>query len=507
MELEQVEAAGEACRSQPPTPASPRRDAPRQHRHTQSLGLLSPIPSRGSLREDARADELAASESESACSTTPSSTTPAPSTPRRTRPRTSLPPLPALLLSLSSLGALFPMSRPSSPTAAPTSTATAGHGIERPHTPSRSEQLLRDALRRGSSASAPYAASTPGPVRPQSPAAAYGGDAEGGSALHPSPIALTLSRLEGRVAPHREERDPEHEALRARLERVLAASSSPSSGGGSRRASRSQEQQQQEQQGQEEQVFTASPRSSLGSGSGSASASSESREREREQQQQQQEQQQTRSATPQDRSATPRPRPRTPTPRRRAGTGTGDESTQSPHASPRRASFALRLEGERRWEAFRRNAWNARLRRRLPLPSGGDGGWGRRRDAFRRNGGGKRSEGTLSAPQAASSFGRRRLSLPSGVGDGGWGRRWEAFRRNACLRRRLPLPSGAAGFLFLRAPQALDGASPPRVRERRQAHLLGEAAEDNALLTIRARARRVLALRGRIPALRLDGGR
>jgi hypothetical protein len=93
---------------------------------------------------------------------------------------------------------------------------------------------------------------------------AYGGDAEFSSShSSPSPssyfptssaaLSHTLSRLEGRTTPSsasqsyfesgRGERDPEHEALRARLERVLALSSAQ---GGS-------------------------PRSSLGSGSGSGS--------------------------------------------------------------------------------------------------------------------------------------------------------------------------------------------------------------------------------------------
>ncbi|KAJ7159056.1 hypothetical protein C8R43DRAFT_948407 [Mycena crocata] len=174
---------------------------------------------------------------------------------------------------------------------------------QRPHTPSsRSEKLLRDALRRGSTSSprphVPSASSNPfAPVghashpshhsHPSHPSynnghnggsnatPAYGGDSEfSASAHHTSPSATalshTLSRLEGRSPPPsqyggngressspyghgygyggngngggngggngretREPRDPEHEALRARLERVLA-----SGGGGSKPGSR-----------------------------------------------------------------------------------------------------------------------------------------------------------------------------------------------------------------------------------------------------------------------------
>ncbi|KAJ7239173.1 hypothetical protein B0H12DRAFT_1237625 [Mycena haematopus] len=105
----------------------------RRHRHTQSLGLLSPIPSTSSLVSDAAADEGHATQETRPCSTpqtdfsmstttTPSKPqTPSPATSMTTttpsthrRARTSLPPLPALLAGLS---ALFPgnSSAPSSP--------------------------------------------------------------------------------------------------------------------------------------------------------------------------------------------------------------------------------------------------------------------------------------------------------------------------------------------------------------------------------------------------------
>ncbi|KAJ7762609.1 hypothetical protein B0H16DRAFT_1529395 [Mycena metata] len=339
------------------TPTKPTPTRRTRHRHTQSLGLLSPIPSRSSLRSDAGEDTphtppssttitMSTTPQNTAPPTTPQNTTTAPSTPRsRTRA------LPALLVGLGH--ALFPGSAPSSPKVsmggmpmprtpvtptevlvsrvlficllsggnrvAPQPRRPTRHGhsyslslsspfsspsSQQQHntpprppsasastatsTSSRSEQLLRDALRRGSTSSprpqqhqqrhvsqndSPLAhRNTHGTGLSEAKAKAYGGDAEGGPS--PSAIALTLSRLEGRASsprPSSRGADPEHEALRARLERVLAlddsasASASPRSSVGSRRGS-----------------FVSagrrvgeSPRSSLGSGSASAAREQE----------------------------------------------------------------------------------------------------------------------------------------------------------------------------------------------------------------------------------------
>ncbi|KAJ7831712.1 hypothetical protein B0H14DRAFT_2592510 [Mycena olivaceomarginata] len=99
-----------------------------RHRHTQSLGLLSPIPSRTSLRSDAEMDAHAEVEEPTIQRAnmkrtrtplrggTPVSAAGTPLDPPHSSPRraarASLPPLPALLASLS---ALFPGSAPSSP--------------------------------------------------------------------------------------------------------------------------------------------------------------------------------------------------------------------------------------------------------------------------------------------------------------------------------------------------------------------------------------------------------
>ncbi|KAJ6483945.1 hypothetical protein C8R45DRAFT_1099117 [Mycena sanguinolenta] len=144
-----------------------------------------------------------------------------------------------------------------------------------PSASSRSEQLLRDALRRGSTAAASPrrgAAGSDAGGRTHARAASiggvpgaahllqayaggggvYGGDAEFSHAPWQHHDGA-LARLEGRVssspsspAPYSGrrkgagvvERDPEHEALRARLERVLAMSDSAGGGAaGSRRSS------------------------------------------------------------------------------------------------------------------------------------------------------------------------------------------------------------------------------------------------------------------------------
>ncbi|KAF7315823.1 hypothetical protein MIND_00098400 [Mycena indigotica] len=181
------------------------------HRHTQSLGLLSPVPSRDSLLD----------------LTTPSSPSP--------------------------LRSPTPLKRSATPSRVTTPVAVVSPVVHQPlprpqpHTPSRSEQLLRDALRRGSM-------SAPRPASRQSQTSVvvatpekryYGGDAEFASSSsslssstrshhqhRPRTMSVTRAQFEG-------ERDPAHEALRARLERMLALSSSPVSGSSSRRGSMS----------------------------------------------------------------------------------------------------------------------------------------------------------------------------------------------------------------------------------------------------------------------------
>ncbi|KAJ7689572.1 hypothetical protein B0H17DRAFT_1180163 [Mycena rosella] len=250
----------------PPTPPSHAQRTQRRarHRHTQSLGLLSPIPSRASLRDDM---SLASDSSHSHSHSVESE--PVPSTPRTTSrkaKRTSLPPLPALL---ASLGALFPAASSTAPTSttttstAPPSPSTSVMHAPTPRRPpapapstpsaSRSEQLLRAALRRGSAASpSPSAHYSPtsnfaaSPYRPASP-----------TPTTREPLAHTLSRLEGRAPSPAPACDPEHEALRARLARVLAGGSAAGAGErgsfGERRGSFREEGQQQQRQQQQQQ--------------------------------------------------------------------------------------------------------------------------------------------------------------------------------------------------------------------------------------------------------------
>ncbi|KAJ7162354.1 hypothetical protein C8R46DRAFT_1104391, partial [Mycena filopes] len=402
--------------------ASPGRTQRRrhQHRHTQSLGLLSPIPSRSSLRSDDGGDAPSSSPSiptttatptpttnTAAMETTPHKTTT--TTPNTTPSSTPSRRLPALLVGLGHAlaQARFPGSAPSSPRVASTPMSGGntsggqggnghvvapqprrGHGyslslsvspfhphpqqeLQRPSSAagaagSRSEQLLRDALRRGSvsGSSSPLqqqrrAASVTG--HRQAPQQVYGGDAEGGSSMSSafashqhqqhqqhqqdssslSPIAKTLSRLEGRSSsPSRSstrarDADPEHEALRARLERVLAGhagAAGSASAPGSRRAS-SVFGGARRQSGQ---AVMESPRSSLSSHR--SSQVQQQREHQSQQQEQQQGQEEEESMPALERTVTtPTPRatgagarggmerereresPRTPTPRR--GTG------------------------------------------------------------------------------------------------------------------------------------------------------------------------------------------
>ncbi|KAJ7137248.1 hypothetical protein C8R46DRAFT_1137987 [Mycena filopes] len=412
--------------------ASPGRSTQRrrhQHRHTQSLGLLSPIPSRSSLRsDDGDASPLTTTSTAAMPATTSATSTPStmetqtpphkpastttPTTPTTTTPSTTPSRrLPALLVGLGHAlaQARFPGSAPSSPRVASTPMGgymsggngtggnvgnvvapqpRRGHGyslslsvspfhphpqqeLQRPSSAagaagSRSEQLLRDALRRGSvsGSSSPLqqqrrAASVTG--HRQAPQQVYGGDAEGGSSMSSafashqhqqhqqhqqdssslSPIAKTLSRLEGRSSsPSRSstrarDADPEHEALRARLERVLAGhagAAGSASAPGSRRAS-SVFGGARRQSGQ---AVMESPRSSLSSHR--SSQVQQQREHQSQQQEQQQGQEEEESMPALERTVTtPTPRatgagarggmerereresPRTPTPRR--GTG------------------------------------------------------------------------------------------------------------------------------------------------------------------------------------------
>ncbi|KAF7323894.1 hypothetical protein MKEN_00610800 [Mycena kentingensis (nom. inval.)] len=219
------------------------------HRHTQSLGLLSPIPSRDSLRSDADASPSVLSQAPSRVATPSSGKRSTPATPRSKR--TSLPagssPLPALLASLfhsspapKEENETAHIQHPQPVRPAPLSSP------DRPQTPSRSEQLLRDALRRGSMSSTSRPPSRPSSRQSHSyfssshtaEKTVYGGDAEFSSNANHA-RSMTLSQLEGTGGrPAVCERDPAHEALRARLERMLSASAAASSASsGSGRAS------------------------------------------------------------------------------------------------------------------------------------------------------------------------------------------------------------------------------------------------------------------------------
>ncbi|KAJ6594740.1 hypothetical protein B0H19DRAFT_69163 [Mycena capillaripes] len=392
-----------------------------RHRHTQSLGLLSPIPSRSSLGDQdelesnpntpspqqpkARArtppprtgtpSSTSASVSTSTVSNTNTSASTAPSTPRRDRVRASLPPLPALLASLS---ALFPSSTPSSPKVAlspspipapssglpampPTTIASpqprrpgsSSYSPLHPTSPSpapstsnnaasRSEQLLRDALRRGSvsSGSRPVIPSRthsrsnsishhphPAQTRTQQTAngGAYGGDAEfSSSSSHshsPQPhassqaLAHTLSRLEGRDRGAGE-RDPEHEALRARLERVLAMSGG--GGAGERRTSMGSRR-------------ASEQRSSLTSSASAGSSHSHplENERERERTSTSTSTSTPRPHTPLNRPHTPLNRPHTPLNRPHTPLNNANSTPKSPRTPTPRDGFAQGQEREREW--------------------------------------------------------------------------------------------------------------------------------------------------------------
>ncbi|KAF7315914.1 hypothetical protein MIND_00108000 [Mycena indigotica] len=175
----------------PQPPSSPPVDVKRlsrskpNHRHTQSLGLLSPIPSRESLRDP---DHNAASTSQ-----LPS---PHKSTPHFAE-RTSLPPMLATFFHSDSMTELDEAPRPSSR--------------------SSSRQSLPQ---------------THSYFAPNTPQQAYSGKDHRHHPINKSPAAspssqsrlLALSQLEGTSRTPIREQDPEHEILKARLERVLSAS-------------------------------------------------------------------------------------------------------------------------------------------------------------------------------------------------------------------------------------------------------------------------------------------
>ncbi|KAJ7049746.1 hypothetical protein C8F01DRAFT_1181726 [Mycena amicta] len=184
----------------------PRVKRPRYgHRHTKSLGPLSPIPSRDSLR-----DLDVSSRNAPSTSKLPSLGPPVTRSNKVTpgtcsRPRTSLP------------ATFFPMDSTEGQSQ-DNRTERSTRKLSSPHSPARPSQASY------------FAHNTP-------QRACYGGNAKSSPpnsspdfAAHTSARALTLSQLEG--ASHRPavcERDPEHEALRARLERVLVSSAaSPS---------------------------------------------------------------------------------------------------------------------------------------------------------------------------------------------------------------------------------------------------------------------------------------